>query len=386
MTRVAVNMLWCVPGQVGGSEQYLVRQLLGLCEAAPSEFEVEIVAPRGFVAAHPELTHPELTDIAHPSIATNLRVIESSSSASSRPLRILREATWLAKHTRGAALTHHGGGTVPPRATQPTLLTLHDLQFREFPQHFSRTKLRYLAARVPLSAQRASHIAVPSSFVKQTVIDHLGVAAHRISVVRHGVESSLGGRATSADELRRRFGITAARVLAYPAITHPHKNHQFLLDLARHGRLGDTQIVFAGGEGRAHRDVLSAIATYGLARQVIVAGRLGDADRDGLLALADALVFPSTYEGFGAPVIEAMALGTPVITSDHGALPEVVGDAGQVVSLDLDAWSHAIDRAISQRADWQSRGRRRAGEFRSVDSGRDLAAVYRAMTTGATRG
>ncbi|NDF82261.1 MAG: hypothetical protein EB130_03760 [Actinobacteria bacterium] len=92
MTRVVVNMLWCVPGQVGGSEQYLVRQLLGLCEAAPSEFEIEIVAPRGFVAAHPELTHPELTDIAHPSIATNLRVIESSSSASSRPLRILREA------------------------------------------------------------------------------------------------------------------------------------------------------------------------------------------------------------------------------------------------------------------------------------------------------
>jgi glycosyltransferase involved in cell wall biosynthesis len=80
-----------------------------------------------------------------------------------------------------------------------------------------------------------------------------------------------------------------------------------------------------------------------------------------------------------------MALGTPVITSDRGALPEVVGDSGQVVPLDLDAWSHAIDRAISHRADWQSRGRRRAGEFRSVDSGRDLAAVYRAMTTGATR-
>ncbi|NDH92732.1 MAG: hypothetical protein EBY79_06535, partial [Actinobacteria bacterium] len=77
MTRVVVNMLWCVPGQVGGSEQYLVRQLLGLCEAAPSEFEIEIVAPRGFVAAH-----PELTGIAHPSIATDLRVIESSSSAS----------------------------------------------------------------------------------------------------------------------------------------------------------------------------------------------------------------------------------------------------------------------------------------------------------------
>lgn len=373
MTRVVVNMLWCVPGQVGGSEQYLVRQLCGVHEAAPGEFALEIVAPRGFAAAHPELS-------------ARMRIIESSSSATSRPLRIMREATSLARLTRGAAVTHHGGGTLPLRATAPTLLTIHDVQYREFPHYFSRTKLRYLAARVPSSVARADHIAVPSAFVKQTVCEQLGVAAHRISVVRHGVEPSLGGRATPADELRRRFGITAARVLAYPAITHPHKNHQFLLELARHGRLNDTQIVFAGGAGRAHDDVLNAIAAHGLAQQVLVVGRLGDADRDGLLLLADALVFPSTYEGFGAPVIEAMALGTPVVASDCAALPEVVGDAGQVVPLDVDAWSQAIDRATTQRADWQARGRRRAGEFRSIDSGRDLAAVYRAMTTGASRG
>jgi glycosyltransferase involved in cell wall biosynthesis len=106
-------------------------------------------------------------------------------------------------------------------------------------------------------------------------------------------------------------------------------------------------------------------------------GRLNDADRDGLLAMAAALVFPSSYEGFGAPVIEAMALGTPVIASDHTALPEVVGDAGQVVPLDIAAWATAIDHAITHHELWRTRGFVRAAHFRALDSGSDLAAVYR---------
>ncbi len=371
MSRIVVNMLWCLPGSVGGSEQYLVRQLLGVHEAAGGGFKVQVVAPRGFAAAHPDL-------------ASLMQIIESPSTETSRPRRVWREMTWVAGLSRGAQLVHHGGGTMPLRLQHqpPALLTIHDVQYREFPQYFSRTKLRYLRARVPASVRRAAHIAVPSEFVKRTVVQQLGVADQRVSVVRHGVEPSLGGRATPADEIRRRLGISAASVLVYPAITHPHKNHHFLLRLIRDGRLGDTQIVFAGGAGRAHGDVLAAIAEHDLSGRALVVGRLGDADRDGLLALADALVFPSTYEGFGAPVIEAMALGTPVITSDCAALPEVVGDAGQVVPLEVDAWVAAVERARAQRAEWQTRGRRRAAQFRSIDSGRDLAAVYRAAMAG----
>lgn len=370
MTRVAVNLLWCVPGRVGGSEQYLVRQLAGVHEACGSEFDLQVFAPRGFSRAHPHLAH-----------AVHLH--ESSSTEELRPLRVMREATWLAARARNADIVHHGGGTVPPRSPQPALLTIHDLQYLAYPEYFSRTKLRYLSSRLPISARRARHIVVPSNYVRMTVIDRLGVPAEKVSVVRHGVETAIGAHCTSVTELRSRFGLTASTVLAYPAITHPHKNHDFLCDLVAGPLRGrDIQVVCAGGEGRAHDALRRRIAEHRLGDQMRLVGRLNDADRDGLLAMSAALVFPSSYEGFGAPIIEAMALGTPVIASDQTALPEVVGSAGQVVRLDVDAWVTAIDDAVRRRDEWVGRGRERASQFRSVDSGRDLAAAYRHILRG----
>lgn len=363
--RVAVNLLWCVPGKVGGSEQYLVRQLAGLREADHEAFDVDAYVPRGFPGAHREL-------------AAAVRFHESRSHERRRPLRILREATWLAARAAGAGLVHHGGGTLPPRSPRPTLLTIHDLQYLVYPQYFSRTRLSYLSARMPVSAGRATHIAVPSNYVRQTVIERLGVPPENVSVVRHGLEAAIGAERTGESELRSRFGLVAPHVLSYPAITHPHKNHRFLCDLlAGPLKRDDVQVVFAGGMGRAHDALVRRIDELHLGHRVVLVGRLDDADRDGLLAMSSALVFPSSYEGFGAPVIEAMALGTPVIAADATALPEVVGSAGQVLPLDAEAWSSAVDAAIEDRDVWQVRGLARAATFRAVDSGRDLAGAYR---------
>ncbi|MBJ7505448.1 MAG: glycosyltransferase family 4 protein [Ilumatobacteraceae bacterium] len=371
MTRVAVNLLWCVPGQVGGSEQYLLRQLLGIRQAAENEFAVEAYAPRGLVAAHPWIT-------------SQFTVHESASGEQRRALRVWREATWFAANARGAAIVHHGGGTVPPRSPQPVVLTIHDLQYLDYPQYFTRTKLRYLAARLPASVQRARHIAVPSHYVKQTVVERLGVAPERVSVVRHGIEATLGQTRTSERELRERFGVGAAHVLVYPAITHPHKNHAFLVDLlAGPLRQLDVQVVLAGGVGRAHDSLQRCISENQLADRIKLVGRLDDRDRDGLLSMATALVFPSSYEGFGAPIIEAMALGAPVIAANSTALPEVVGDAGHALPLDLEAWASAVNDVITRRTMWQERGRVRASQFQAIDSGRDLAAVYRRVMAGA---
>jgi len=370
MTRIAVNLLWCRPGRVGGSEQYLVRQLQGLYEAAGDGFELHVYAPRGFAQAHPNL-------------ARVVNMHESSSSVEVRPLRVVGEATWLAARARRADLVHHGGGTIPPRSPQPTLLTIHDLQYLVYPDYFSRTRLRYLSARMPVSVRRATHIAVPSEYVRRTVIERLAVPSEKVGVVRHGVEPTIGGRHTSESELRLRYGLTAEHILAYPAVTHPHKNHDFLCDLvAGPLRNQDVQLVCAGTAGRAHEALLRRIARERLEDRVKLIGRLNDNDRDGLLAMSAALVFPSSYEGFGAPVIEAMALGTPVIASDAGALPEVVGNAGQVVGLHVDAWAGAIDNATANRSEWVRRGRERATEFRSIDSGRDLASAYQRSLRG----
>ena len=360
---VAVNLLWCVPGDVGGSEQYLVRQLAGLA-AQPNEFDLTLYCVPRFVDAHPEL-------------ADRARVVAAPISGASRPLRIITEQTWLARRTRRADLVHHGGGTAPSRGGRPIVLTIHDLQYETHPEYIHPVKLRYLRSRMPRSARRASVIAVPTRYVRSTVVDRLGVDPARVVVVPHGVEPTLGTATPAEDELRQRYGLTDGPVLVLPAITHPHKGHRFLLDaMARHWKDPDLRLVLIGGAGAAEAEVRATIERLGLADRVVRPGRVSDADRDGLIALADALVFPSEYEGFGAPVVEAMALGTPVVCSDQPALAEVVADAGIVLPLDDDAWADALDRVAASADSLRAAGRRRAESFTAVRSGQALAAAY----------
>ncbi len=361
---VAVNLLWCVPGQVGGSEQYLVRQLLGLA-SQPAEFAPTLYCLPTFVDAH-----PELRDL-YPMVAAGI-------SGHDRPRRIVAEHTWLRRRTREAALVHHGGGTAPVGGHRPIVLTIHDLQYLTHPEYLSASKLRYLSWAIPRSVNRATVVAVPTEYVRRTVIDAYGIASDSVVVVPHGVEPALGADAPSALDLRDKYGLGAGRVLVFPAITHPHKGHLFLLDvMARHWDDPDLRLVLLGGEGAVDAEVTATIERLGLVRRVVRPGRVSDAQRDGLIALADALVFPSEYEGFGAPVVEAMALGTPVICSDQPALAEVVGDAGIVLPRDVEAWADALEVLAERRSELRIAGRRRAASFTAERSGAGLAAAYR---------
>ena len=360
---VAVNLLWCVPGDVGGSEQYLVRQLLGLA-SHPSPFVPTLYCLPSFVDAHPELSS------LYPMHAAAI-------TGTSRPRRVLAEHTWLRRRTRDADIVHHGGGTTPAVGREPIVLTIHDLQYLTHPEYLTSTKLRYLARAIPRSVGRAAVVAVPTEWVRRTVIDAYDIEADRVLVVPHGVESTLGADAPSTFDLRRDYGLGAGPMIVYPAITHPHKNHRFLLEvMARHWTDPDLRLVLLGGRGSAEADVAADIARLGLGARVVRPGRVPDAHRDGLIAAADALVFPSQYEGFGAPAVEAMALGTPVICSDQPALAEVVGDAGLVLPLDVDAWSRALDTVAARADAMRSAGRARARSFSTERSGAALAAVY----------
>ncbi len=266
---------------------------------------------------------------------------------------------------------------MPSRSFTPSVVTVHDLQYLTYPHYFTRTKLAYLTKRVPNAVRRASVVAVPSEHVKATVVASFGVDPSRVVVVRHGVESTLGSSPTPEAELRRRFSITTPRVLVYPAITHPHKNHEFLLRLlASAWSDPDVSVVFAGGVGLADDDVTRLVSELGLTSRVVRTGRVSPADRDGLIAMAEAVVFPSMFEGFGAPVLEAMAIGTPVIASDATALPEVVADAGVVRGLEIHLWADALDVVRERRGELIAKGRARAANFGAIDSARDLLAAY----------
>jgi glycosyltransferase involved in cell wall biosynthesis len=361
--RVAVNLLWCVPGGVGGSEQYLVRQLLGL-GSQPSPFEPTLYCLPSFADAHPELA------ALYPMVAATI-------SGTSRPRRVLAEHTWLRRRTRDADVVHHGGGTAPTVGRRPIVLTIHDLQYLTHPEYLTPTKRRYLERTIPRSVDRAAVVAVPTEYVRTTVVDAFGTDPDRVVVVPHGVEPSLGADAPSALELRHVYGLGSGPVIVYPAITHPHKNHRFLLDLmAGHWTDPELRLVMLGGRGTAEAQVQADIVRLGLERRVVRPGRVSDAHRDGLVSAADALVFPSEYEGFGAPVAEAMALGTPVICADQPALAEVVGDAGLVLPLDVDAWADALDVVAARSSEMSAAGRRRVGAFTTERSGAALAGAY----------
>jgi len=302
MLAVGVNLLWCRPGQVGGSEEYLARQLVGLAAVAP-EIRGRLVVPPAFPEAHPEL------------VERFAIVVGPEATRARRSSRLLAEARSLPSMLGEVDVVHHAGGTLPARTGRtrrqrtPTVLTIHDIQYLRFPEYFSAARRTYLRLRLPASARQADVIAVPSEFVKGTVVDAYGVDVAKVLVVPHGVDPPAAGEVGDPDELRRRYGLGGRRVLVYPAITHPHKGHGFLINLLA-GPWSDPDLVLLllGGQGAAEEAVAQAIRDAGITARVVRPGRVPDADRDGLIALADALVFPSEYEGFGAPVLEAMSL------------------------------------------------------------------------------
>jgi alpha-1,3-rhamnosyl/mannosyltransferase len=379
--RVAVNLTWVAPGRVGGSEQYLVRQLLGLTTVAGEpgidRFDLDVFASGAFHRAHRELT----------GVGRRIAPIPIDN----RAVRLVVEHSWLAVRTRGYDVVHHGGGTVPLVGPGPTVLTIHDLQYLAFPEHFGRVRRTYLAAMTPRSASSAAVITVPTEFVRSTVVDVLGADPDRVLVVPHGVPDPPPVDDEALADVRRRHGLHDAPYLVYPAITHPHKHHEVLVAMLDH-LADDTRLVLIGGRGRADEELERAIIASPSRDRIVRAGRVDDRERDALLAGADALVFPSEYEGFGAPLVEAMANGVPVVAFEHPAIAEVVGDAA--VTIDVRsvvpevgaAWADGVVRARRDRPALVARGRRRRERFTLATSGRALGAAYRlAIELGAGR-
>jgi alpha-1,3-rhamnosyl/mannosyltransferase len=352
-----------VPGVVGGSETYLTRLLRGLAERSDSQIEYTIFAL------------PQFSD-AHPDLATSFDVRYAPLSGQVKSFRVAGENTWLIRQCRKMKvdLLHHGGGTMPLVHTTRSVLTIHDLQYLYYPEYFTRTKLGYLKTMVPRSAEAARLVLVPSEYTRRTVIERLHIDPSIVIVVPHGI--SMREREETRGDLRDRFDIHG-NFFIYPAASYPHKNHLLLLEAF--GRLlkvhPETVLVLTGAKAwtewsiakEMNERIAREIEKLGIRDRVRSLGYVSAADLDALYAEATALTFPSHFEGFGAPALEAMARGCPVIAANATALPEVIDDYGLLVSPDnAEDWCQAMSRMIEEpelRSTLAKKGLERAAEF-----------------------
>mgnify|MGYP001584626304 FL=1 len=323
--RIAVDLLWLVPGDVGGSEEYAVRTLLAYASHGPSDLRPVVHLTGAAAEAHPELG--QLLDVETCPVDNR-----------HRGRRLLAESTWLASRTRQLDAVHHMGGRIPARTGAPVAVTVHDLQPLDHPEHFSVAKRAYLGRALPRSIRRADVVVAVSHGVAHQIMDRFAIPAERVPVVSSGVVPAVGLPVPSDPP-----------TILYPAVTHPHKRHILLVE-AFHllaGRHPTVRLVLTGGPGRAEGDVDKAIDGGPHADRIDRTGRIPADLLASHLSGASVVAFPSSYEGFGIPVVEAMAAGVPVLVSGGTPAADLVG-GGSVVSAVAgpDRWANELERLL----------------------------------------
>ena len=216
------------------------------------------------------------------------------------------------------------------------VLTVLDLQHEFFPQFFSRRDRILRRLRWPASARAADHVIAISDFTRRTVCERYGVPPERVTAIPLGLRRSFARSGdASALELPPLVEAAGGRWFLYPASPLPAKNHSRLLDALRLYRERfdpDARLVLTGPRLHSWDTVERRIAETGLGDAVVCLGHVDDATLHALYARCTGVIFPSLFEGFGLPVLEAMAVGCPVAASHAGSLPEVVGCAGPTFS------------------------------------------------------
>ncbi|MBI3287812.1 MAG: glycosyltransferase family 4 protein [Chloroflexi bacterium] len=305
-------------------------------------------------------------------------------------VRIFWEQVLLPLHLarEGVDLLHGLGFVIPLASRRPGVITIFDLGFVVHPELIKPARRIYLSTMARLSAQRARRIIAISQATKQDIVRLWGIDPQRVVVIPCGVEERFRPPAPEALEAWRRRRSLPEHMILFLGTLEPRKNIPGLLRayaLLRSRGLRSHMLVLAGAAGWGQTSILAEMGRLGLNGQVFLPGYVPSEELPLWYAAADLFVYPSLYEGFGLPVLEAMACGTPVIAADGSALPEVVGEAGLLVSpTDVEALAEAIQRALqdpSLREAMRGKGLLQARRFSWAEAGRRTAQVYEEATT-----
>ena len=326
--HVGLNALHLVPGETGGGETYVRRLVPALLEAS-----ARLTLFAG------EEAYPELLAEAWAGEATVVRV---PVKARSRARRVAAEQALLPRAGRRARvdLLHNTLNTAPAFPTIPQVTTIHDVIYKRFPETAGRLNMG-VALLVPLAARRSSVVLTDSDASKRDIVEFLGVEPSRVDVAPLGPGIPEPDEPLAAAELREQLGLGEAPIVLTVAAKRPHKNLDRLVDAV--GRLATDAVLVIPGFETSFGPELKRRA----GERVRFLGWVDDRTLDGLYRAATCFVLPSLAEGFGLPVLEAMARATPVVCSDIGSLREVAGEAALYFdALDPAAMALAIDRAL----------------------------------------
>ncbi len=410
-----------------GNETYMVnlaRGLLRLTGRDPKGFSWDALGPPNATQELPAMqraqqrrfgdmprflllaTHPERLHAALPELRASVNAQAARLRPANALLRIpfgLPWAVW-----RGAFDLLHVTYNAPPFSPCPTVVTIHDISFEHYPQFFSPRDRLILKTLVPLSARRAAHILTVSQHAKREIVQRYGLPPAKITVTYEAAGEQFQPEEDPARlrAVRARYGIPDGPFALALGNLQPRKNIARLV--AAFGQVVDGERLTVNGErltvngerltvdgerltvrpslviaGKAQwreSEVYGAVRQAGLEGRVIFPGYVEDADLPALYSAATVFVYPSLYEGFGLPPLEAMACGAPVISTNAASLPEVVGDAALLIDPhDTQALAQALADVLTQpalQADLRQRGRQRVRQFSWERCAAETLAVY----------
>ncbi len=348
--RVGLSLLTLVPGISGGSETYareLVRAL-----GRVGRFEYRVFLPS--VAADVDGLPAELVPEYRASRSTGGRIVAMTrASISGRSMK---------RRFAGQDVLHFPLSVMVPRVdSRSATTTILDVQHELLPEFFSRAELAYRRRAYGWSARRSQLVLTISRHAAGTLVERLGLAEDRVRPIHLGIDHEVF---RPGDEPRGEF-------LLYPARRWPHKNHTRLFEVFAELRRQNPglELVLTSYDGPVPEGVRA----------------LGHVDRQELVRLyrtAAALVFPSLYEGFGQPPLEAMACGCPVACSNVASLPEVVGDAARLFDpSSSEEIAAAVEDVLADPEPWRRRGLERAAGFTWEKTARAHDAVYEELAS-----
>jgi glycosyltransferase involved in cell wall biosynthesis len=356
--HVGLNLIFLVPGETGGMEVAARELIPALIEAAPRDTRFTAFVNREAAAAKDGPWGELLPAVTVPVNARN------------RAQWVLGEQALLPRLAarEGVDLVHSLASTAPARGRFRRVVTVHDLIYARFPEAHAGIRDMGMRVLVPLGVRRSDRVIVDSQSTREDLVELLGTPPGRIDVVPLGIGTVKRCEPLAERELRQRLDLGERRIALSLSAKRPHKNLVALIGAMARIPAARRPVLVLPGYPTAHEaELRERAASAGVQGDVRFLDWLSGEEFEGLWRVAEVFVFPSLYEGFGLPVLEAMARGVPVACSNASSLPEVAGDAALAFDpRDEGAIAAAIERLLSDPAEVErlrARGLERARQF-----------------------